>query len=84
MLAKGRGMEMRADKVLDAKGLSCPMPIVKTKKAMDSLQSGQVLEVQATDKGSKSDLAAWAKSSGHTLLETKEEDGVLTFFIRKS
>lgn len=74
---------MQADKVLDAKGLSCPMPIVRTKKAMDELQSGQVLEVQATDKGSKNDLTAWAKSSGHTLLETKEEDGVLTFFIRK-
>ena len=74
---------MQADKVLDAKGLSCPMPIIRTKKAMDQLQSGQVLEVQATDKGSKNDLTAWAKSSGHALLETKEEDGVLTFFIRK-
>ena len=75
---------MHRDKVLDAKGLSCPMPVVKTKKAMDSLQSGQVLEVQTTDKGSKSDLAAWVKSSGHTLLEIKEEGGVFTFFIRKS
>lgn len=77
-------MEMQVDKVLDAKGLSCPMPIVRTKKAIDALQPGQVLEVQATDKGAKNDLAAWTKSSGHTLLETREEDGVLTFFIRKS
>lgn len=75
---------MKADKVLDAKGLSCPMPLVKTKKAMDSLQSGQVLEVRVTDKGAKNDLAAWAKSGGHTLLEIKEEEGVLRFFIRKS
>lgn len=74
---------MNSDKVLDAKGLACPMPIVKTKKAMQDMDAGQVLEVQATDKGAKSDLAAWTKSGGHELLEDTEKDGVLTFWIKK-
>ena len=54
-------MSIKADVQLDAKGLACPMPIVKTKKAMNDLVDGQILEVIATDKGSKADLAAWAK-----------------------
>jgi tRNA 2-thiouridine synthesizing protein A len=74
---------MNADKVLDAKGLACPMPIVKTKKAMDELESGQILEIHATDKGAKNDLAAWAKSGSHQLLQDAEEDGVLKFWIKK-
>ena len=56
---------IRVDMTVDAKGLSCPMPIVKTKKAINDLQPGQVLEVQATDKGSKADIKAWAESTGH-------------------
>lgn len=74
---------MNSDQVLDAKGLACPMPIVKTKKAMKDLEAGQILEIQATDKGAKSDLAAWSRSGGHELLDDKEEDGVLTFWIKK-
>ncbi|WP_409254197.1 sulfurtransferase TusA family protein [Bacillus sp. SCS-153A] len=74
---------MKADKVLDAKGLACPMPIVKTKKAMNELEAGQVLEVIATDKGAKSDLTAWAKSGGHELLDHNEENDVFTFWIKK-
>ncbi|WP_337134233.1 sulfurtransferase TusA family protein [Priestia megaterium] len=73
---------MESTKVLDAKGLACPMPIVKTKKAMNELEAGQVLEIHATDKGAKNDLAAWAKSGGHELLQT-EEDDVLKFWIKK-
>ncbi|MFP3489416.1 sulfurtransferase TusA family protein, partial [Staphylococcus sp. SIMBA_130] len=53
---------MESNKVLDAKGLACPMPIVKTKKSIQELNSGEVLEVHATDKGAKSDIAAWVKS----------------------
>ena len=49
---------MKVDKVLDAKGLACPMPIVKTKKAIEDLETGQILEVLATDKGAKNDLTA--------------------------
>ncbi|MEK4069208.1 sulfurtransferase TusA family protein [Peribacillus sp. FSL R5-0717] len=74
---------MNADKVLDAKGLACPMPIVKTRKAMNDLQTGQVLEIHVTDKGAKADLAAWSKSSGHELMETAEENDILKFWIRK-
>jgi len=69
--------------VLDAKGIACPMPIVKTKKAMEEINSGEIIEIHATDKGSKSDLTAWAKSGGHTLLKDEETDGVLKFWIQK-
>lgn len=74
---------MKADFQLDAKGLSCPMPIVKTKKAMVDLVDGQILEVSATDKGSKADVAAWAETVGHQYIGTIEEDGVLKHYIRK-
>ncbi|WP_026561179.1 sulfurtransferase TusA family protein [Bacillus sp. J37] len=74
---------MNIDKVLDAKGLACPMPIVKTKKAMNDLESGQILEIHVTDKGAKSDLTAWAKSGGHEFLMHEEEDQVLKFWIKK-
>ncbi|GCD83950.1 hypothetical protein PTHTG4_30150 [Parageobacillus thermoglucosidasius] len=74
---------MNVNKLLDAKGLACPMPVVRAKKAMDELTSGQVLEIQTTDKGSKSDLPAWANASGHTVIDMKEENGVLTFWIQK-
>ncbi|MBM7569030.1 sulfurtransferase TusA family protein [Paenibacillus sacheonensis] len=75
---------MNSDKIVDAKGMACPMPIVKTKKSMDELRSGQVLEVHATDKGAKNDLTAWAKSTGHELLSTAEENGVYKFWIKKA
>ena len=75
---------MKANEVLDAKGLACPMPIVKTKKAMNNLEAGSVLEVQATDKGSKADLKAWAESTGHQYLGTLEEGDVLKHYLRKS
>jgi rhodanese-related sulfurtransferase/TusA-related sulfurtransferase len=75
---------LKTDLVLDAKGLACPMPIVKTKKAMNTLESGQVLEVLATDKGSKADIKAWAQSSGHQYIGTIEEEDVLKHYLRKS
>lgn len=75
---------MESTKVLDAKGLACPMPIVKTKKAMGELNSGEILEIHATDKGSKNDLAAWANSTGHELVKDTEEDGVFKFWIKKA
>lgn len=75
---------LKANTILDAKGLACPMPIVKTKKEMNNLAAGQVLEVQATDKGSKADLKAWAASTGHHYLGTIEEGEVLKHYLRKS
>ncbi|MEN2768001.1 sulfurtransferase TusA family protein [Ornithinibacillus xuwenensis] len=74
---------IQANHQLDAKGFACPMPIVKTKKAITDLEEGQVLEVQATDKGSKADLAAWAGSVGHQYLGTVEDGDVLYHYIRK-
>ncbi|TMW73000.1 sulfurtransferase TusA family protein [Alteribacter natronophilus] len=75
---------MENTKVLDAKGLACPMPVVKVKKEMDTLETGDVLEVHVTDKGAKADLPAWSKSSGHELLKETEEEGVLKFWFKKS
>lgn len=68
---------------VDARGLSCPLPIVKTKKAMDTMQSGQVLELLSTDKGSRKDVKAWADNGGHALLDLQEEAGVFRFHIQK-
>jgi TusA-related sulfurtransferase/rhodanese-related sulfurtransferase len=77
-------MDIKTDHVLDTKGLACPMPIVKTKKAMKAVMPGEVIEVQATDKGSLADIQAWAKSSGHQYLGSTEEGEVLKHYLRKS
>jgi tRNA 2-thiouridine synthesizing protein A len=69
--------------IVDAKGLSCPMPIVKTAQAAKGLASGQLLEVLATDPGSSKDFAAWSKSTGNPLVEQSEEGGVFRFVLRK-
>ncbi|MFM1652923.1 sulfurtransferase TusA family protein [Brevibacillus sp. B_LB10_24] len=74
---------MQADIVVDAKGLACPMPIVKAKKALDSLEPGQVMKVIATDKGSVNDFQAWVKQTNHEMMKHEEENGVFTFFVRK-
>ncbi|MBM4764524.1 sulfurtransferase TusA family protein [Bacillus sp. B15-48] len=75
---------LKTDFILNAKGLACPMPIVKTKKAMDQLNAGEVIEVQATDKGSKADIKAWAESTGHQYLGTIENENVLKHYLRKA
>jgi tRNA 2-thiouridine synthesizing protein A len=72
-----------ADQVLDAKGLNCPLPILKAKKALKSLESGNTLEVLSTDPGSVADFAAFCRTTGHELLEQSEADGVWTYLIRK-
>ncbi len=74
---------MGPNKVLDAKGLACPMPVVRARKMMKEIETGEVLEILATDKGSVADLAAWSKSGGHDLFDHKEEGGIFTFLIRK-
>ena len=68
---------------VDARGLSCPMPIVKTALAVKSLAPGSLLEVLATDPGSKSDVPSWSKLSGHELLDASETSGVYRYVIRK-
>ena len=74
---------MKEDKLLDARGLLCPMPIVKAGKEMKNLAAGQVLKLLATDRGSIADVPAWAEDSGHELLEWHDEGGTLVFFVRK-
>lgn len=76
--------QIQVDLSLDCKGLACPMPIVKTKKAIETVQSGQVVEVQATDRGSVADMQGWARTTGHQYLGTIEDNGVLKHYIRKS
>ena len=73
-----------ADQVLDAKGLNCPLPILKAKKALKSLEGGQTLEVQSTDPGSVADFAAFCRTTGNELVEQNEDGGVWTYLIRKS
>ena len=73
-----------ADEVLDCKGLSCPMPLLKTKKAMSKLNSGQILEVLGTDPGSKNDLPGWCKKEGHEFLGSKDESDFFRFYIKKA
>jgi tRNA 2-thiouridine synthesizing protein A len=68
---------------LDLKGLSCPMPIIKTAKAMKQLAPGQLLEAFATDPGSVPDFKAWAQATGNPLVETSEEGGVFHFILKK-
>ncbi|HHT7142139.1 TPA: sulfurtransferase TusA family protein [Bacillus cereus] len=75
---------MNVKQVLDAKDLACPMPIVRTKKAMEALQSGEGLEVHVTDKGAIKDIPAWTQKGGHEVLKHTEEDGELKFWIKKA
>jgi tRNA 2-thiouridine synthesizing protein A len=70
-------------KTVDAKGLSCPMPIVKTAQAIKEIPSGSFLEVIATDAGSQKDFVAWAKSTGNELVEQSADGGVFRFILRK-
>jgi tRNA 2-thiouridine synthesizing protein A len=72
------------DHVLDASGLNCPLPILKTKKAINKMEKGQILEVLSTDAGSVKDLQAFCNQTGHKLLETIEDDGKYTFTIEKA
>ena len=72
-----------ADTLVDARGLSCPMPIVKTAQVVKALVSGQTVEVWATDPGSVKDFAAWSKATGNVLVESDVRDGVYRFVLRK-
>nr|WP_289038981.1 rhodanese-like domain-containing protein [uncultured Allobacillus sp.] len=76
--------EIKADHVLDSKGMACPMPVVKTRKEIDQLEPGKVLLVEATDPGSKADLKAWSERGGHQYLGVVEEDDVIKHYIRKA
>jgi tRNA 2-thiouridine synthesizing protein A len=77
-------MSVQVNVKLDCKGLSCPLPILKTKKAIDGMNVGDVLEMIATDPGSVNDMAAWSHRTGHELIEHKKENGSFIFYIKKS
>jgi len=74
----------QVDKFVDAKGQSCPMPVLMLAKAFRDLVSGQILAIGATDPGSKADMSAWAYKTGNTLLDMVEEKGVFTFYLKKA
>ncbi|AAZ96527.1 MULTISPECIES: sulfurtransferase TusA family protein [Thiobacillus] len=74
---------MNFDKELDARGLNCPLPILRAKKALAEVTSGQVLKILSTDPGSVKDFAAFAKQTGNELLSTAEAGGEFTFFMKK-
>jgi tRNA 2-thiouridine synthesizing protein A len=69
---------------VDAKGLSCPMPIVKTAQAVKTVPAGELIEVLATDPGSVKDFAAWTRSTGNAIVEQTEADGIYRFVIKRA
>ena len=80
-------IELKASKLLDATGLLCPMPVIKTSQAIKQVPLGEILEVRTTDPGSEPDLKAWAKMSGNELLDisyAEAEPTVFRFLIRRS
>ena len=76
--------DVKVDQILDCKGMSCPLPILKTKKAVEALSKDQVLKVVTTDPGSKNDMASWAKRTGNEILKVEEGSGTFTFYIKKT
>ena len=74
---------MNFDKELDARGLNCPLPILRAKKSLNDMQSGQVLKIVATDPGSVKDFQAFAKQTGNDLLSQAEADKQFTFFLKR-
>jgi tRNA 2-thiouridine synthesizing protein A len=76
-------MTLQIVQTLDARGLNCPMPIVKTAQAIKAIESGQLLEVLATDPGSVKDFAAWSRTTGHELLEQTVDGGIYRFVLRR-
>jgi len=76
--------DIKSDEILDARGLSCPMPLLKTKKILKSMQAGNILEVLGTDPGSKNDIPGFCKKGGNELLGMEDHpDGYTRYFIKK-
>ena len=76
-------MTLQISQTLDARGLSCPMPIVKTAQAIKTIASGSLIEVLATDPGSVKDFAAWSRTTGTELVEQTADGGVFRFVLRR-
>jgi len=76
-------MTIQISRQVDARGLSCPMPIVNTAQAIRAIGSGELIEVLATDPGSVKDFAAWSRTTGNALIEQSVGDGVFRFVLRR-
>ncbi len=74
---------IQASKVMDLKGLPCPMPVVKVSKGIKDVQVGQVVEAITTDPGALTDFPAWAKTSGNEILKTEQDNGLIRFYIKR-
>jgi len=77
-------MSVTPDQILDCVGLTCPMPVLRTKQAIDALEVGQVLQLTATDPASPADVKAWANMTGHELIDSVESGRQFIFLIRKT
>jgi tRNA 2-thiouridine synthesizing protein A len=75
--------EMTFDKEVDCIGMICPLPVLRTKKALSEMQSGEVLKVKATDRGAEHDIPMFAKQTGNELMSTSKEDDVFLFFLKR-
>jgi len=75
---------LKVVQTLDTSGLSCPMPVVKTKKAINAIEVGEILEMISTDAGSIPDMEAWARQTGHELMESHDEGEKFRFLIKKT
>ncbi len=73
-----------ADQVLDCSGMLCPLPVVKTSKAIKQIEVGQILQMIATDPGAPPDMEAWTRQTGHEMAASYEEDGKYIFFFRRT
>lgn len=76
-------MDLQSDLTIDAKGQKCPMPVLLASRGIKKIESGQVMLIEATDSGSKSDIPSWARDTGNELLDTSSADGVFRYLIRK-
>jgi TusA-related sulfurtransferase len=76
--------ELKVVKVMDLKGMPCPMPVVKVSKGIKEVQVGEVVEAHSTDPGSLTDFPAWARTSGNEILKTEQDGEVIKFFIKRN
>jgi len=76
--------EINVEKVLDLKGLACPMPVVKMSKGIKEVEVGQVVEAHTTDPGSLTDFPAWARTSGNEIVKTDQDGDIIKFFIKRT
>ncbi len=74
---------LQPDRVLDCSGLLCPLPVIRTSKAIKEILPGQMLKVIATDPGAPADMEAWARQTGNELVDSHEEDGKYVFYFRR-